>query len=212
MDITEAAAAHARATYEAGDFPHITEVAAYGRQLAALTGADQEIVMIAAYFHDISRASSGPEGHNVKSAEMARQWLSRRGYPLERLERVATAIVAHMLPAPDTGREAVPLEGQILYDADKLSRAQGVALLGALVHLGTKVSWEQASYAELAEAMRQARRVTRETFGSLYTAAARELAEPGYRRAIAFFDGLLEMPILRPESRQGPEDAQVAGQ
>ncbi len=197
MDIVAEAAVHARATYPAGDWPHIAEVAAFAQKLAKQTGADEEIVTLAAYFHDISRATMGPQEHHIRSAAMARQWLSERGYPAEGIKRVAAAIVAHMLPVTGPERGAVPIEGRILYDADKISRTQGMALLGGLARLGGEVPWETLSYEQLAVAVRQARRVTEETYESLYTAAARELAGPGYQRAIAFCDGLLEMEAFR---------------
>jgi putative nucleotidyltransferase with HDIG domain len=197
VDIVAEAAVHARATYPAGDWPHIAEVAALAQKLAKQTGADEEIVTLAAYFHDISRATMGPQEHHIRSAAMARQWLSERGYPAEGIKRVAAAIVAHMLPVTGPERGAVPIEGRILYDADKISRTQGMALLGGLARLGGEVPWETLSYEQLAVAVRQARRVTEETYESLYTAAARELAGPGYQRAIAFCDGLLEMEAFR---------------
>lgn len=197
VDIVAEAAAHARATYPTGDWPHIAEVVAYAQELAERTGADAEIVALAAYFHDISRATLGPAEHHVQSAAMARQWLSERGYPAEGVEHVAAAIVAHMLPVSGPDSDSVPIEGRILYDADKISRTQGVALLGGLARLGGEVSWEKLGYEQLARVIRQARRVTEETFASLYTAAARELAGPGYRRAIAFCDGLLEMEAFK---------------
>lgn len=203
MDIVAEAAAHARATYPAGDWPHIAEVVAYAQKLAKPTGADEEIVTLAAYFHDISRVTLGPESHNVKSAEMARDWLRQHGYPAEGIERVAQAIVAHMLPVIGPDRDSVPIEGRILYDADKMSRAQGLALLGALVRLAEQTSWDGLSYAQLAAAIRRARGVTEEAFASLYTAVAREMAGPGYGRAIAFCDGLLEMEVFSGQGSGG---------
>ncbi len=199
MDIVAEAAAHARATYPAGDWPHIAEVAAFAQKLAEPTGADEEIVTLAAYFHDISRVTLGPESHDVKSAEMARDWLREHDYPAEGIERVAAAIVAHMLPVMGPGRDSVPLEGRILYDADKIGRTQGMALLGALVRLGQQAPWENLSYEQLAQAIRGARRVTEDAYESLYTAAATELARPGYERAIAFCDGLLRTEAFRQE-------------
>lgn len=206
MGIVAEVAAHARATYPAADFPHIAEVVAYAGQLAKRLGSDPEVVTIAAYFHDISRATLGAEDHNVKSAEMAREWLRQRGYPAESTERVAQAIAAHMLPVMGSGRDSVPIEGRILYDADKMSRAQGLALLGALVRLGEQMTWDGLGYAQLASAIRRARGVTEEAYASLYTTEARELAGPGYQRAIAFCDGLLKMEIFT--SQDSGEHAQ----
>ncbi|HUT15294.1 MAG TPA: HD domain-containing protein [Anaerolineae bacterium] len=197
MDIVDEAATHARKTYPDGDWPHTAEVVTYARQLARRLGADEEIVTIAAYFHDISRATMGPEDHNVKSAEMARAWLRQRGYPRERTERVAAAIMAHMRPVVGPGRERLSLEERILYDADKIGRAQGIGLLAAAVRLGSQITWEDLSYAQLAAVVKRGRDVTQKTYNSLYSDAARELAAAGYKRTIDFCNGLLETAVAR---------------
>ena len=197
MAIVQELAAYAKRTYPAGDWPHIMEVVASGQQLAKRTGADEEIVTLAAYFHDISRASMGAQDHNVKSAEIAREWLSQRGYPEERIERVAEAIVAHMRPAVGQERESLPIESRILYDADKIGRAQGMGLIGALVHLGQQASWEELGYAQLAKAIQRGRDRTQQAYESLYTDAARELAAPGHQLVIKFCSQLLDMEVFQ---------------
>lgn len=196
MGILEQAAAHAERAYPASDFPHIIEVVSYARQLAQRTGADEEIVTLAAYFHDISSASMGPQEHNTRSAQMSRDWLGQHGYPAPRIERVAAAIVAHMRPLAGAERDLLPVECRVLYDADKISRAQGLGIVGALVRLGEQVSWEKMSYAQLAAAIRQGRDATTQVYSTLYTDAARELAGPGYQNAIAFCDSVLRLEAL----------------
>lgn len=191
MDILTQVASYAQETYPQDYSRHIAEVVSYVRQLAAKTGADAEIAAIAAYFHDISRVSMGAEEHNLRSAEMARAWLSEQGYPAERIDRVAAAIVAHMLPARGQAREAVPMEGRILYDADKIARASGLPLLSSLVRLGQHVSSDDVTYQHLATAVRKGRQTTEEAYHSLYTEAARELAEQGFRRTLEFCDQIL---------------------
>ncbi|MBM4431608.1 MAG: HD domain-containing protein [Chloroflexi bacterium] len=197
MNLIEQLTVYARATYPAGDLPHIFEVVAYAQSLARKTGADEEIVAIAAYFHDISRATMGAKDHNFHSAEMARQWLSQVGYPVQRIEQVAAAIVAHMLPVTGLERELLPLESRILYDADKIGRAQGLGLVGALVRLGQEIPWEELSYTELATVLRKGRAATEEAYRSLYTEAAQELAGPGYQKAVDFCDSLLQAEVFR---------------
>jgi len=114
MDLLPEVTAHARGSYPAGDWPHIVEVVQYAQQLARATGADEEIVSIAAYFHDISRAKMGRQEHHIKSAQMARQWLTEHDYPAERTKRIAAAIAAHMRPAVGPEREVLTIEERIL--------------------------------------------------------------------------------------------------
>jgi len=203
MDLLQEAAAFAKRTYPASDWPHIVEVVRYARDLADTTAADKEIVTLAAYFHDISRPQFGAQEHNVRSAQMARQWLEERGYPAERTVRVADAIVAHMRPVLGAERDMVSLEARLLYDADKISRAMGMGLLAALVQLGGKVPWHELNYGALADALRKGREAAQQTYESLYTEAAREMARAGYQQAVAFCDQILEMPAFQsPENDQ----------
>jgi putative nucleotidyltransferase with HDIG domain len=197
MDMVKEAEAHARATYPNSYWPHIVEVVRYARHLAEALGADREIVTLAAYFHDISRVEFGAEEHNVRSAKMARRWLEQLDYPVDRIERVAAAIVAHMRPAPESQRDTVPLEAQVVYDADKTGRAMGMGLLAVLVQLGGEVPWHELDYRRLADAVRKGREGTQQAYGSLYTEAAREMARSGYEHAIAFCDQVLAMPAFQ---------------
>lgn len=197
MDLLQEVMAYARGAYPAADWPHIIEVVQYAQKLAQATGADEEIVTIAAYFHDMSRATTGPHQHNIKSAQMARQWLTEHNYPAERTKRIAAAIVAHMRPAVGSEREELTMEERILYDADKIGRAQGVGVVAALVQLGQQYSWEELGYAQLAAALEKGRRITEETYHTLYTDAARHLAGPGYRQVLAFCDQLLAMSVFQ---------------
>ncbi len=113
------------------------------------------------------------------------------------VERVAAAIMAHMRPVMGPARESVPLEGRILYDADKLGRAQGFHLLRALVRLGAQVAWAELSYEQLGDAIREGRAATQDAYRTLYTDAARELARPGYEQVLAFSDHILQMQVFQ---------------
>ena len=139
----------------------------------------------------------GSDEHNVQSAAIAREWLGQRGYPRERTERVAAAIIAHMRPVVGPGRERLSLEERLLYDADKIGRAQGIGLLGAAVRLGSQITWEDPSSAQLTAVVERERDVTQRTYTSLYTDAAREVAAAGYRRTIDFCASLLGTELFR---------------
>jgi len=165
-------------------------------------------VTIAAYFYDISRPTSRPKPHDVRSAEIAREWLRERGCPVRPTERIAAAIIAHMRPEEGPTRESLPIESRILYDADKTSRAQGLGLAGALVRLGQQTPWEELSCGQLAAAIRHGREVTSRAYRTLYTDTARELAGPDYRRTIEFCDRILKLPVFRsaPQSTQQSQE------
>ena len=201
-DIVEEARTYAREQYPQGDWPHILEVVSYAHSLARSVGADEEIVALAAYFHDISRATRGAKDHNLHSAAMAIEWLASKGCPPHRARQVAEAIKAHMEPLQGPTAKSLPLESQVLYDADKLGRARGMGLVGSLVQLGSAVSWETLTYESLASAIRKGMRSTEVAFQTLYTTQARDLAREDHQRVMAFGRQLLELEAFRDANRQ----------
>lgn len=162
-----------------------------GATEAAAWAVDREVLLIAAYLHDVGYATGAPPEHQVRSAEMAREFLLSNGVSPERVERVVEAILAHVFPAYGERRYLLSPEARILYDADKLDRAAGLAMLGVI--------WEAARHSpgETAEGFRsllaRARREQEDAYGSLYTDRARQLASDGYRAALNYIDTLLRL-------------------
>ena len=198
MTILDDARQHAQETYPPADWPHILEVTITALVLAQHEGADAEIVTLAALFHDISRPFTGVPNHHTESARMAQGWLTAHGYPEPKIQRVCDAIIAHMRPVETDQSGTLAVESRILYDADKISRAQGLGLISALVRLGSPVTWEGLSYPDLKEAILQGRSATQAAYDTLFTTTARELAREGWGHAIAFCDSILALTVFDP--------------
>jgi putative nucleotidyltransferase with HDIG domain len=81
---------------------HFAVVAGFAGRLARRLGADEEIVELAAYLHDISavRDAAASPDHASLSAELARRLPSERGYPSGRVAAVVQAIASHSSPLP----------------------------------------------------------------------------------------------------------------
>lgn len=98
---------------------HVKTVVTLANRLAALTGADAEVVEAAAWLHDICKWTHG-EDHPAAGAAYARALLPQTDFPPDKIEAVAGAIAAHQglyLDHPIEG-----LEAQVLWDADKLAK------------------------------------------------------------------------------------------
>ena len=110
---------------------HILSVVQFAEALAAKTGADAEIVQLAALLHDyagIKDVSLEPE-HHLHGARLARKLLGERGYPKIRTEHVAACIVTHRASQklkPET------LEARVLRSADA---AAHITQVPSLLHL-----------------------------------------------------------------------------
>lgn len=139
----------ARTFYEgadsAHDFDHILRVLAMADKIARAEGADVEVVRAAALLHDIARADEdrgAPIDHAEASARRAQALLLEQGESREFANRVAAAIRAHRFRGdaqPDS------LEGQVLFDADKLDSIGAIGVARAYSIAG---SLNQRLYAE----------------------------------------------------------------
>lgn len=110
---------------------HILSVLAFGKKLADVTGADLEIVELAALLHDYAGIKDvGLEpGHHRHGAALARELLTALGYPEARTERVAACILTHRASQklkPET------LEARVLASADGVAH---IAQMPSLLHL-----------------------------------------------------------------------------
>ena len=114
----------------AHDMDHILRVTKMAEKLARAEGADVEVVRVAALLHDIARkdedVGEAKIDHAELAADQALQLLLDRGASADFAERVGTAIRSHRFRGT---RQAITLEAQVLFDADKLDAigAIGVA-------------------------------------------------------------------------------------
>lgn len=155
-------------------------------------GVDQDALVMAAYLHDISTGVYGKEEHHRRSAEMAAAFLREWGVPAERVACVQAAIMVHSFAAPAEERDLVPIEGQILYDADKISRLGGLAVITSLIELGAKYPDRTFTNEALSAILHHIEERYVELFQSLYTDTAKELCREKFGRTLAFLDGVLE--------------------
>ena len=153
--------------------------------LAALT--------IAAYLHDISTVTHGFHDHQYTSAEMAATYLRARHVPEQCIELVKQAILTHTIVATsDEERARLPIEGRILYDADKLGRLSGLAVITSLIEFGMRHPNRVVTGDALAALLRHIEERFIDLYQSLNTAPAREMARDKFDRTLAFLDGVIE--------------------
>jgi uncharacterized protein len=122
----------ARALYPATDpshdWLHIRRVVASACRIAEAEGADMNVVLPAAYFHDFVNVPKGDPRRKEASrlsAEAAVEYLNSIDYPAHCLDAVAHAITAHSFSA---GIAAETLEAKVVQDADRLDALGAVGL------------------------------------------------------------------------------------
>jgi uncharacterized protein len=97
---------------------HFIPVAKYAEGLADELKADKEIVLLAAWLHDIGSIIDGRGEHHITGAKIAEEKLKEFSYPPERVELVKNCILNHRGSRQDS-RES--LEEKILAEADAIS-------------------------------------------------------------------------------------------
>src|SRR5579875_3124989 len=215
MDVVQAVAQHAEEEMGREEFQQISAVVASCKMLAlelegqendggdvgdmegtGTTAIDMEALVLAGYLHDISVTAHGYQGHHVKSAELAVEFLRELDVPAERISRVEQAILAHTTRMPPEQRHSVSPEGRILYDATNLSHLSGLAVVTALIEFGARYREQYRNRKINGEILPAVLRHMEERFielyQSLYTAPARELAREKFDRTLAFIDGVIE--------------------
>lgn len=143
-------------------------------------GVDYEVLLLAAYLHDIGRLSE-PENHAVRSASIARHVLKMLGYPEDKIERVVEAVLAHSY---SLGYAATSMEAKILSDADRLDALGSIGLVRVLMYSGELGR-------DLSEAIDHIRVKLLKLPETMYTSEGRAEAERRVKAIRAFLEDLL---------------------
>jgi len=107
-------------------------------------------------------------------------------------KKVEQAILAHTTAYASEERESVPIEGRILYDADKLGRLSGLAVVTSLIEFGARYPDRAVTGDMLVTILRHIEERFVELYQSLNTAPAREMAQLKFGNTLAFLDGVIE--------------------
>ncbi len=153
---------------------------------------DMDALVIAAYLHNISTVEFGFQNHHLKSAEMAVEFLRELDVPVERIMKVEQTILTHTKAVARDEWESVPLEGRILYDADKLGRLSGLAVVTSLIEFGARYPNRAVNAEILAAILRHVEERFIDLYQSLNTAPARDMAQEKFGNTLAFLDGVIE--------------------
>jgi HD superfamily phosphodiesterase len=206
-DIMQAVAHYAEEVMGGEGFRYVSAVVANCKMLALelealeeeegrTTEVDRDALVIAAFLHDISTVEYGFQEHQVKSAEMAEEFLRELDVPAEQVEKVKQIILEHTMTSAeneDSDQEDKRiLEGRILYDADKLGRLSGLAIVTSLIEFGARYPNRAVTGEVLAAILRHIEERFIELYQSVNTVPARTMAREKFNNALAFLDGVIE--------------------
>jgi HD superfamily phosphodiesterase len=196
--IVQAVAMHAETVLGKEGFHYISAVVANCKMLAAELEAEDrssinmDALIIAAYLHNISTVQYGFPDHHLKSAEMAVEFLRNLDAPGNCITKVEQIILMHTRAVAPGEREAMLLEGRILYDADKLGRLSGLAVVTSLIEFGARYPNRAVNAEMLAALLRHIEERFVDLYQSLNTIPAHDMATEKFGNTLAFLDGVIE--------------------
>ena len=199
-EVVQAVAEYAEKVLGQEGFRYTSAVVANCKMLTAeldgrgedISAVDMDALIIAAYLHNISTVEHGFHNHHLKSAEMAVEFLRELDVPAERLNKIEQIILIHTKVLAADELESAPFEGLILYDADKLGRLSGLAVVTSLIEFGARYPNRAVNAEILAAILRHIEERFVDLYQSLNTAPARDLAKEKFGNTLAFLDGVIE--------------------
>lgn len=125
-----------------GCYYHIKAVVDNAAVLAEYFGADKELVIIAAWLHDVASITDYNlyEDHHIHGANMANEILEKLDYDEEKIVKVQACVLNHR--GSILGEHLSP-EEQCVADADAISHFDSVHSLLYLAYVERKMSIEE---------------------------------------------------------------------
>jgi len=198
--IMQAAADYAETVLGKEGFHYNSEIVANCKMLATeldegekdASSLDLNALIIAAYLHNISTTEFGFPDHHLKSAQMAVEFLRKLETPEQCVTKVEQIILTSSKAADTSEQDLIPLEGRILYDADKLGRLSGLAVVTSLIEFGSQYPNHGVNAEMLAAILRHIEERFIDLYQSLNTIPAHDLAKEKFGNTLAFLDGVIE--------------------
>ncbi|MCK5629499.1 MAG: HD domain-containing protein [Nanoarchaeota archaeon] len=106
-------------------FPfHLVSMVNHAEKLADELGGDKEIILIAAWLHDIGSIIYGRKDHHITGARIAEEKLKEFHFPDEKIELIKKCIFNHR-SSQQNARNSI--EEKIIAEADILSNFENIA-------------------------------------------------------------------------------------
>ena len=159
-------------------FPfHLIPMVNNAEKLVDKYGGDKEIVLLAAWLHDIGSIIYGRQDHHITGARIAEAKLKELGYPLERIELIKKCILNHR-GSQQSSRETI--EEQIIAEADVMDNFNNIAgpFKAAFVYEGKTQG----------EAKDSVRRKLQRKWAQLHFEESKKLLKPKYEAAILLLE------------------------
>lgn len=157
---------------------HFVSVVKNAGELADRLGADKEVVLVAAWLHDIGSIVDGRDNHHITGPKIAEKKLKELNYPSDKIELVKECIFNHR---SSVGNKAKSLEGQIIIEADALSNFDNIAGIFKAAY-----SYEGKTQEEARESVRSK---LEKKWNQLQFEDSKKIIKPKYEAAMLLLKG-----------------------
>lgn len=126
---------------------HFIPMVDYAEKLTTELWDDLEVILVAAWLHDIGSIMYGRQDHHITGAKIAEEKLQERWYPTQKIELIKKCILHHRGSQQST-RDSI--EEKIIAEADVISNFDNITglFMAALVY-------ENKTQAEAKDSVRQ---------------------------------------------------------
>ncbi|MCS6859635.1 MAG: HD domain-containing protein [Abditibacteriales bacterium] len=124
---------HLRDVHGCHGFDHVERVCQLAEWLGKRMNARLDVLLPAAWLHDVGHAATDNASHHEASLRTARELLPTLGFAPETVQAILTCIAEHRF---SSGRAPSTLESQILSDADKLDALGAIGIARAFAFCG----------------------------------------------------------------------------
>ncbi len=152
---------------------HFVPVVAYAEKLVTELGGDREVILLAAWLHDIGSIMHGRKDHHLTGAKIAEEKLTALGYPAEKIALVKKCILNHR-GSQQNFRET--LEEQIVAEADVLANFDNIAGIFKAAFIYENLDQGQA--------LESARNKLKNKWKQLHFDTSKEIIRPKYEAAM----------------------------
>jgi HD superfamily phosphodiesterase len=152
---------------------HFVPVVRYAEKLVSELGGDREVVVLAAWLHDVGSIMYGRKDHHLSGARVAEEKLTELGYPAEKIALVKKCILNHR-GSQQNFRET--LEEKIVAEADVLANFDNIAGIFKAAFIYENL--------EQGKALESVRIKLENKWKQLHFDASKEIIKPKYEAAI----------------------------
>jgi len=162
-----------RSRYGYEPYPfHFVPTVHYAKKLADELGGDKEVILVAAWLHDIGAIIHGRDDHHLTGAQIAVAKLKQLHYPSRKIELVKKCILHHRGSKQNKRRS---LEEKIVAEADTMSNFDNIAGIFKAVFIYENLTQGQAKKSVLKKLENKWRQ--------LHFANSKKIIKPKYEAA-----------------------------